>query len=391
MREKLLRRLAGRGAAPDAPGAPAAAVDAAIGAGPRPEEVPLSSGQQRLWFLSSLAPEGSEYTSAFGLRLTGPLDRDALARAVDLVVERHEVLRTSYRVEGDRVRQVVHPAASGVLRLAEPAADAGEPDAREPGAGEPGVAAVVRAELATPFDLARGPLLRALLLRSAPERHVLLITAHHSVIDGWSSGVLFDELGSAYAEFAAGRTPRPEPVAVQYADYALRQREWLTGPGVKAGLDYWESRLRGAEPLGLPTDRPRPPVRDTAGAVLRLAVPAATTARLKDLARREGTTLFPVLLAGYQLLLARLSGQPDVTVGTVTTGAAANWSVPSASTPTPSRCAPRWTRRSRSRRCSPGCGTACWTASSTTRCRSTGWSSCWSRSGTRAAPRCSRP
>ncbi|MFJ4591179.1 MULTISPECIES: amino acid adenylation domain-containing protein [unclassified Kitasatospora] len=320
VREKLLRRLAGRGAAPDAPGAPAAAADAAIGAGPRPEEVPLSSGQQRLWFLSSLAPEGSEYTSAFGLRLTGPLDRDALARAVDLVVERHEVLRTSYRVEGDRVRQVVHPAASGVLRLAEPAADAGEPDAREPGAGEPGVAAVVRAELATPFDLARGPLLRALLLRSAPERHVLLITAHHSVIDGWSSGVLFDELGSAYAEFAAGRTPRPEPVAVQYADYALRQREWLTGPGVKAGLDYWESRLRGAEPLGLPTDRPRPPVRDTAGAVLRLAVPAATTARLKDLARREGTTLFPVLLAGYQLLLARLSGQPDVTVGTVTTG-----------------------------------------------------------------------
>ncbi|MFI2607351.1 amino acid adenylation domain-containing protein [Kitasatospora sp. NPDC018619] len=312
LREKLLKRLAGQGAAPDAPAGPAGAADAAIGAGPRPEEVPLSSGQQRLWFLSSLDPEGSEYTSAFGLRLTGPLDRDALARAVDLVVERHEVLRTSYRVVDDRVRQVVHPAAPGVLCFAEPSA--GGP------ADEAAVEAAVRAELATPFDLADGPLLRALLLRSAPERHVLLVTAHHSVVDGWSSGVLFDEIGSAYAQFAAGRTPRPEPVAVQYADYALWQREWLDGPEVKAGLDYWESRLRGAEPLDLPTDRPRPAVRDTAGAVLRLAVPAASTARLKDLARREGTTLFPVLLAGYQLLLARLSGQPDVTVGTVTTG-----------------------------------------------------------------------
>ncbi|MFF0741729.1 amino acid adenylation domain-containing protein [Streptomyces sp. NPDC004111] len=328
-RAEVLRRLAGRGASPaTAPGTPdtpdtapgpadapntaapygtsdPSGTPSAVGTVARPDELPLSSGQQRLWLLSSLNPDGTDYTSSFGTRLTGPLDRAALARAVDLLAERHEVLRTSYRVTGGRAHQVVHPPEPGLLRVVECGAD---------------LEAAARAELATPFDLSGGPLLRALLLRAAPEEHVLLLTAHHSVLDGWSSGVLFRELGTAYAAFTAGRPPQLPPVAVQYADYALWQRQWLAGPGPDAGLAHWKGRLSGAAPLDLPTDRPRPAVRRTAGAVLRTTVPADLTGRIKDLAAQQRTTLFPVLMAGYQLLLARMSGQPDITVGTVTSG-----------------------------------------------------------------------
>jgi amino acid adenylation domain-containing protein/non-ribosomal peptide synthase protein (TIGR01720 family) len=308
LREELLRRLAGRGTAAPAPDR--------TGTRARPQWLPLSSGQQRMWFLTGLNPEGSEYTSAFGLRLRGALDTKALAAAVDLLVERHEVLRTTYRSEDGRVRQLVHAPESGVLTFADPAGSARSAEPADPALIE----AAVREELARPFDLGAGPLLRARLFRAAPEEHTLLLTAHHSVVDGWSSGVLFDELGTAYAALAAGDTPRLPPVEVQYADYALRQHEWLAGEEQAEGLSYWKERLRGAVPLDLPTDRPRPAVRGSAGAVFGYRVPAALTQRLRELAHDRGTTLFVVLMAGFQLLAARSSGQRDVTVGTVTSG-----------------------------------------------------------------------
>ncbi|MFF5521419.1 amino acid adenylation domain-containing protein [Streptomyces coeruleorubidus] len=308
LREELLRRLAGQGTAAPAPDR--------IGTRARPPLLPLSSGQQSMWFLTGLNPEGSEYTSAFGLRLRGALDTRALAAAVDLLVERHEVLRTTYRSEDGRVRQLVHAPETGVLTFAVPAESAESAGSVDAG----NVETVVREELARPFDLDAGPLLRARLFRAAPEEHILLITAHHSVIDGWSSGVLFNELGTAYAALAEGTTPELPPVRVQYADYALWQREWLAGKELDEGLSYWKERLHGAVPLDLPADRPRPAVRGSAGAVFRYRVPAPLTERLKELAHEQGTTLFVVLMAGFQLLAARSSGQRDVTVGTVTSG-----------------------------------------------------------------------
>ncbi|MFE7482625.1 amino acid adenylation domain-containing protein [Streptomyces sp. NPDC057552] len=299
LREELLRRLAG--------GAGAGDRSEAVGTGPRPARLPLSPGQQRLFFLNGLNPDGSEYTSAFGLRLSGEPDTEALARAVDLLVARHEVLRTTYAADDDGLRQVVHEPVPGVLTLTGdlPAA---------------GMDSAIRAELARPFDLTRGPLLRATLLSASALDHVLLLTAHHSVMDGWSSAVLFDELSTAYTALTEGRDPGLPPVEVQYADFAHRQRERLTGKELEPGFAYWRKRLAGVQPLDLPTDRPRPAVRGTAGAVHRFPVPKELTDRLGQLAQEQGTTLFTVLMASFQLLAARVSGQRDITVGTVTSG-----------------------------------------------------------------------
>ncbi|MEQ0563558.1 non-ribosomal peptide synthase/polyketide synthase [Amycolatopsis sp. NEAU-NG30] len=290
LREALRARLAGTAAA--APEIPAGA--------DRSRPLPLSSAQRRLWFLSRLRPDDPEYNSALALRLTGTLDTGALATALRLLVARHEPLRTTFdEVDGEGV-QLVRPPYEVPL----PVVDVTPDD----------LDAVLRAEYARPFDLARGPLLRAVLLRLGPAEHVLLVCVHHIATDGASMGVLTEELGLLYRDGARAELPA-QPL--QYADFAVWQHDRPTRP---AGLEYWKQQLAGVTPLELPTDRPRPATRGTAGAVREFAVPAEVAGRLAELARTSETTLFTVLVAACQALFARYTGQDDIALGTVVQG-----------------------------------------------------------------------
>ncbi|HSF41611.1 MAG TPA: amino acid adenylation domain-containing protein, partial [Thermoanaerobaculia bacterium] len=278
----------------------------------RPERLPLSFAQERLWFLDQLQPGGSVYNIPLALRLRGDLSWSALAASLDEVVARHEVLRTTFAVADGRPVQGVHPE----LRLALPVADlSGLPeDARTPEADR-----LAREEAARPFDLARGPLARTTLLRLGREHHVALFTLHHIVSDGWSMGVLVQEVGALYAAFLRGERPALPELPIQYADFALWQRQHLAG-GVLAGqIAFWKEHLAGAPPvLDLPSDRPRPPVQRFRGARVSTFLPSD---RLPGLAEpRPGTTPFMLLLAAFQTLLSRLSGQEDLVVGTPVAG-----------------------------------------------------------------------
>ncbi|MCR3750885.1 non-ribosomal peptide synthase/polyketide synthase [Lentzea californiensis] len=296
LREQMRRRLSGRSEQADA-----------IRPADRSQPLPLSFPQQRLWFLDSFQPGGSGYNSALSLRLTGRLDMPALTAALNGLVARHESLRTTLdEVDGVGV-QVVHPP----FDLAVPVVES-----RDPGALDE----LLTEEYSRPFELRRGPLVRALLVRLAEAEHVLLVTAHHVVTDGWSMGVLTEELGELYGAAVEGREAALPALPLQYADFAAWQRERLSGDALRGQLDHWTRRLTGTTPLELPTDRPRPPVRTANGAAHPFTVPAPTTAALRELAHERGTILYSVLLAGCQALLARYAGQDDVAVGTVTTG-----------------------------------------------------------------------
>ncbi|MDQ7803082.1 non-ribosomal peptide synthase/polyketide synthase [Amycolatopsis sp. A133] len=257
--------------------------------------VPLSPVQRRLWVLDQQNPGSTEYNAGVGLTLSGPLDRDALRAALDGLAARHESLRTTFRtVDGEGVQVV---ADEGTIPLRE--ADAGDdPDAQ------------LAAELDRPFDLATGPLTRALLLRRGPEEHLLLLCQHHIITDGWSVGVLVDDLAALYAG------EKPAPLEIGYRDYSRWHHDRLAGPLRERQLAYWREQLAGLEPLDLPTDRPRPPVRGTRGAIRRYDLPAG----LAELGQDTGATLFTTLTALVQLLLARYTGQDDVAVGTAVSG-----------------------------------------------------------------------
>ncbi|MGW4061459.1 non-ribosomal peptide synthase/polyketide synthase [Amycolatopsis sp. NPDC004747] len=328
LRETLKRRLAGQAERSDV-----------IGRAPREQPLPLSFAQQRLWFLDEFQPGAAEhpgaaeYNSAVGLRLTGPLDTGALTGALGQLVARHEALRTTIDDTAGTPVQVVHPAlvvpvrtvdltTDPVLGSADPASCGGSGwRSPRPGA-EPRMSLdeVLGAEYGRSFDLRRGPLVRLLLVRVAEEDHVLLLTAHHIVTDGASMGILVGELGALYAAAVRGEPANlPEP-AVQYADFAVWQRNRLAGPALDRHLAYWTTQLAGVEPLDLPVDRPRPAVRTTAGAVHRFRVPAGVAAGLAELARAHDTTLYTVLLAACQVLFARYTGRTDVAVGSVVSG-----------------------------------------------------------------------
>jgi amino acid adenylation domain-containing protein/non-ribosomal peptide synthase protein (TIGR01720 family) len=305
LRELLLRQLAG--AAEPVP------EDRAIRPAPRDGALPLSAGQQGLWFLAELDPGSVEYNAPRVLRLTGELDADALRAALDVVVARHEALRTTIgEVEGRGVQVVHEPGRVPV----EEADLSGLPELER--AAELGRR--LEREGATPFDLRRGPLFRVSLVRLAADEHVLVLGLHHVVGDGWSIGVLVDELTAAYAALVRDEPVALPPLPVQYADYAVWQRDRLAGPDVARQVDNWRRRLAGLTPVELQTDRPRPPVRGSAGAVHEIVVPDALTRRLTGLCARSGTTLFMTLVAASQLLLARYSGQRDIAVGSVTAG-----------------------------------------------------------------------
>ncbi|WP_411130313.1 non-ribosomal peptide synthase/polyketide synthase [Streptomyces sp. x-19] len=264
--------------------------------------LPLSSPQARMWFAAEHDAASTEYNSGRALRLRGALDTEALRGALDALVARHESLRTTFdTVDGQGV-QLVHPAAPLDL----PVLDC--PD------GGDALDALVQRLLGEPFDLRTGPLLRSTLIRLGGEEHVLVLSMHHIVTDGWSLGVIRRELGELYAGRALAELP------VQYADYAVWQRERLTGRVLEEGLGYWRAQLAEAPVLELPTDRPRPAERTTRGASCQMVVPAALVARFTEVCQAQGATLFMGLTAAVQLLLSRYSGQQDVVLGTVTAG-----------------------------------------------------------------------
>ncbi|HVT17774.1 MAG TPA: amino acid adenylation domain-containing protein [Thermoanaerobaculia bacterium] len=283
--------------------------EAAMAKGEREAEIPLSFGQQRLWFMDRLHPGDAAYNLPLRLRLTGPLDRAALGAALAEVVRRHETLRTAYVERGGRPVQVVLPSAGPAL----PLVDLGAlPPARSREEGE-GRARILQA---CPMDLARGRVLAALLLLTRPGEHELLLVVHHIACDGPSLGLLAGELVALYRA-ALRRSPSPlaEPGS-QYADFACWQRRWLQGARLDEQLAYWCGRLRGAPPLlELAADRPRPPVQSTRGASVNLPLPPALAAAVQALARKERATPFMAFLAAYAVLLHRCSGQRDIVMG----------------------------------------------------------------------------
>ncbi|MFJ6730598.1 amino acid adenylation domain-containing protein, partial [Streptomyces sp. NPDC091281] len=298
LREVLAQRLAGQG------GAAAAAPLVRVPAVPRDGELRLSFGQQRLWFLEDFAPGGADYHSALAVRISGLLDTEALRTAVRDLVARHEALRTTFDSRDGRGVQVVH--------------DRFDPDWLSTAAADEDAARkAVRAEMTRPYDLKSGPLVRVLLVRLAKDEHICVLGMHHIVTDGWSMGVVARELGVLYAAHTEGREPGLPDVPIQYPDFAAWQRARLEDGGLLAAqLGWWRDQLKGIAPLELPTDRPRPAVRSSAGAVYGFELPADTVTGLKEMARERGATLFMALTAAVKAVFARWSGQEDIAVGT---------------------------------------------------------------------------
>jgi amino acid adenylation domain-containing protein/non-ribosomal peptide synthase protein (TIGR01720 family) len=280
----------------------------------------MSPAQTRMWFLDTFEPGGSEYVTALAERLTGPLDTAALTTALTGLAARHESLRTTFadaaELPGCELSgpvQVIHPAAEVRPLLDDLTVLPAERREAE-------LERLVAREATDPFDLRRGPLLRARLVRLAEREHVLVLALHHIVTDGWSTGVLLRDLRALYAAARAGVPARLPELRVQYADHAAWQRAELDGGAADEQLAYWRRRLTGAVPLEPPTDRPRPAVATRRGAATAFRVPEETAGRLRALGRRHGATLFTTLVAAAQVLLARWTGQRDITVGTVTAG-----------------------------------------------------------------------
>lgn len=278
---------------------------------PRDRNLLLSFSQQRLWFLYQLEPSTSAYNIPTAVRLNGSLDIAALERTLTEVVRRHEVLRTYYGMVDDQPVQFVGPSPELKLDLKDLTAfDENERESR--------LLELARKEAAKPFDLTRSPLIRAGLVRLAPEEHVLLLTVHHIVSDGWSQGVLVREVGALYKVFSENRGNESplEDLPIQYADFAHWQRNWLAGEVLDKHLAYWRQQLAGDLPvLDLPTDRPRPEVQSFRGSTLTVTLPPNLRSALGHVCRREGGTLFMILLAAFKVLLCRYTGQDQIVIG----------------------------------------------------------------------------
>ncbi|HEJ4984266.1 TPA: non-ribosomal peptide synthase/polyketide synthase [Pseudomonas aeruginosa] len=269
----------------------------------------LSYAQQRMWFLWHLEPQSGAYNLPSAVRLNGPLDRQALERAFASLVQRHETLRTVFpRGADDSLAQ------APLQRPLEVAFEdcSGLPEAEQ----EARLREEAQRESLQPFDLCEGPLLRVRLIRLGEERHVLLLTLHHIVSDGWSMNVLIEEFSRFYSAYATGAEPGLPALPIQYADYALWQRSWLEAGEQERQLEYWRGKLGERHPvLELPTDHPRPAVPSYRGSRYEFSIEPALAEALRGTARRQGLTLFMLLLGGFNILLQRYSGQTDLRVG----------------------------------------------------------------------------
>jgi amino acid adenylation domain-containing protein len=275
-----------------------------------PGELPLSFGQEQLWFLDRFAPGLAAYNIPLALRLSGPLDRAALERALGGLITRHEALRTRLVPgPGGRPAQVIGPPPETVpLEVTDLAAF-------ERGKQQERLAELIRADAMRPFDLAAGPLLRTWLARLGDDRHVLVVVVHHAVFDGWSAKVLVSDLAAVYRSEVAGEPCNLADLPVQFADYAIWERERLQGEAL-AGLErYWRQALAGSQTVQFPADRPRPPVDSFEGALAERMTDPGLLAGLRELSREEGVTLFTTLLAALLALLHRYTSQDDLVVG----------------------------------------------------------------------------
>jgi amino acid adenylation domain-containing protein len=276
---------------------------------PRDQPLPLSFGQQRLWTVAQLEPNSYRYNVPKAIRLSGSLNTQALATAINSVVERHEVFRTTYAAQGGRPVQVIAPRVSIALPLDDlsmmPAED------RENSASR-----ILHAEAEKPFDLEKDTLFRARLLKLGAEDYILFLNTHHIASDGWSFGILKRDLGIFYQAALEDAVASLSPLPVQYADYAVWQRTWLQGEALETQLAYWKNRLHGAPPLlALPTDRCRPAVQTLRGAVHQAALPNTLAERVRKLSQQEGATIFMTMLAAFQCLMVHYADQPDLVIG----------------------------------------------------------------------------
>ncbi|GLH79077.1 non-ribosomal peptide synthetase [Bradyrhizobium sp. SSBR45G] len=273
----------------------------------------LSPAQERLWFLWSMDPSSTAYTIACRVTFEGELDQGRLVQALSEIVARHEPLRTTFASHDGQATQVIHKAQEFLvaiedLRRCSPADRAVRLEAR------------IKEELAKPFDLVNGPLLRAVLMPLASERNELLLSAHHIVADGLSLDVLLAEISALYDRLGRSEAMLPPP-SIQYADFAAWQRNWLASPEADRQLAYWCRRLGDTHPpLALPFDRPRPQVQTYRGDTIHVEVPPELVSKLRSLARQQNVSMFMLLLATYQLLLFRYSGQADLRIGVPVAG-----------------------------------------------------------------------
>ena len=274
------------------------------------DALPLSYPQQRLWFLEQMGVIGHAYTLVDAIRLRGPLNIMALTQSLQEILSRHAILRTTFTDIEGKPRQIIGPVTSLSLSMVDMRAF--HADTRETQ-----VHAIAQAEARRSFDLTQGPLLRTTLVHCAEDESVLILSMHHIVSDGWSHGVWWRELAALYAAFTAGKPSPLPPLPVQYADFAVWQRQWIHGEALRSSLAYWKRHLAGVTTLQLPTDHPRPPVKTFRGARYPLTLSSTLTQALKELSQRYGRTLFMTLLAAFQTLLHRYTGQEDIVVGSL--------------------------------------------------------------------------
>ncbi|ARU62803.1 hypothetical protein CBW65_18865 [Tumebacillus avium] len=278
------------------------------------DTAPVSFAQQGIWFLDRLAPGGTTYHVPIALRLQGELDTAALERSLQELVLRHETLRTTFLEKDGQLLQVI--AAEHGLVLARSSVAHVEEALREAAAWQE-----VEAAAREPFDLTQGPLFRARLVQVSGQEHLLLLNLHHIITDGWSMGVLAEELRSLYADFKSGRDASLPQLPLQYGDYAAWQREWLRGDVLEDQLAYWRKQLSGSLPvLQLPTDRPRPAMASYQGTFKTYTMPVRLTKQLEEFSREEGVTLFMTLFAAFNCMLYRYTGQEDILIGSPIAG-----------------------------------------------------------------------
>ncbi len=276
---------------------------------------PLSLAQERLWFLNQLEGASASYNLSGAVRITGQLELNALQQALSEIVRRHEVLRTSFQTVNGTPIQLIHPEVTMNINLV----DLQQHSEQE---RETLLIQLAQKEATTPFDLERAPLIKCSLLQLDAREYVLLLTMHHIVSDGWSMGVLIQEVSSLYQAFGAGE---PSPLAelpIQYADFAVWQRKWLSGEVLETQLNYWKQQLHGAPSLlQLPTDRPRATMQTYQGATQTFTLlNTELTQKLQTLSRESGSTLFMTLQAAFATLLYRYSGQSDILIGSPIAG-----------------------------------------------------------------------
>ena len=272
------------------------------------EHYPLSFAQQRLWFLDQLVPGSPFYNIPAAIPIQYPINVEHFERALNEIIRRHESLRTTFAIHNGEPVQIIAPSLQLSLSVI---------DLRHltPSERDQEAQRLAGAEAQQPFDLMKGPLIRAQLIQKGYSEWVFLVTMHHIVADGWSMGVFFQEFTAIYGAFSVGRpSPFPE-LPIQYPDFSVWQREWLQGEVLEEQLDYWRAQLEDLPTLQLPTDRTRPSVQSHHGAYETLQLPIRLTSALRQLGREEGATLFMVLLAGFGTLLHRYSGQDDIAIG----------------------------------------------------------------------------